>query len=383
MSRSQFNRALTLYLCGVVLSLAANVYFVGGSRSPLSKAFFIIVLIAGLLGKRKIAVWLFAASIVVILFLFAVSMLGLVPQPDMNPRTLVILDNLVLVIVLIVTLTLTTQVVQNRDLMQLALKQREIDIVEAIKTAESAHQMENQVRHREQLLIEQMQTLVQTYVSYLENVGKGDYSAQLATPDYEFSNVPELVLLSRSLRETIDQLVTKIKDAEIAQTMYIQRAWQSFISQGKTEIGYLFNDEEPHVKAITDVWLPAMNKAIDTENLVAENDEMGLTLKIRGAVIGALGLKRKDQSNWSDDEVIMVRDIVDQLTQTLERLRLVDDISQRASLEATASRITANIRSEVDIEGILERAISELGTALQAEKGHAQLSFTEMREDTA
>jgi hypothetical protein len=165
--------------------------------------------------------------------------------------------------------------------------------------------------------------------------------------------------------------------------MYIQRAWQSFISQGKTEIGYLFNDEEPHVKAITDVWLPAMNKAIDTENLVAENDEMGLTLKIRGAVIGALGLKRKDQSNWSDDEVIMVRDIVDQLTQTLERLRLVDGISQRASLEATASRITANIRSEVDIEGILERAISELGTALQAEIGHAQLSFTEMREDTA
>ncbi len=110
---------------------------------------------------------------------------------------------------------------------------------------------------------------------------------------------------------------------------------------------------------------------------------MGITLTIRGAVIGALGLKRKKFSSWTEDEVIMVRDIVDQLSQTLERLRLVDDISRKAALEGTASKVSASIRAEVDIEAVLERAISELGVALQADSGYAQLSFAEKREDTA
>ena len=381
--RDRFNSALAVYLGSVALSLIANLYFMGGPRSPLTKAFIVIILIAGLLGKRKISGWLFAITIVVIISQLFLSTLGLIPPPGIQNWILVILDNLVLVIVLIVTLALTTRVVRNNEIVENVLMQRDSELTAAVQTAENALHTEQQARQRERLLIEQLQTMVQNYVTYLEKIDEGDYSSQLSLPDQALSDVPELIHLGASLRDTIEKLVTQINDAEIAQSMYIQQAWESFIGQGTTPTGFVFDDEAKSVKVVQDAWLPVMDTVLDTENLTTEDDEMGFTLTIRGAVIGALGLKRKKFSSWTEDEVIMVRDIVDQLSQTLERLRLVDDISRRAALEGTASKVSASIRAEVDIEAVLERAISELGVALQADSGYAQLSFAEKREDTA
>jgi hypothetical protein len=380
--RGPFNRALGVYISAVALSLAANLYFMGGPRSPLTKAFIVIVLIAGLLGKRRIAVWLFALIVVVIISQFALSVIGLIPPPAVRNTTLVILDNLVLVIVLIVTLVLTTRVVRNNEVVETILKQRDEELTTAVQTAETALHTEQQARQRERLLIEQLQMLVQTYVTYLGHIGAGDYEAQLTIPEQKFADVPELIHLGHSLRQTISNLTTRIKDAEMAQTMYIQRSWESFLEQSTTPSGFEYKQQNSDVIATENAWMPVMETAFNSESIVTADDEMGIAMNIRGAVIGALGLKRKEHSTWTEDEILMVRDIVDQLTQTLERLRLIDDISRSAALESTASNVTASIRAEVDIEAVLERAIAELGVALQADSGYGQLSLDGDREDT-
>jgi len=381
--RGRFANAVAVYLGAVVITLAASLYFFGGTQSPLSKAFIIVVLFAGLLGNKKSAVWLFVFIVAAIIILLVLSIQGLIPPPGIQFESMVILDNFVLVIALIVTLALTTRIVRNNEIVENILVQRDEVLSTAVHRAEIALQTENEARQRERIFIEQLQQLVQTYVTYLGRVGEGDYTTQLSIPEQDYTEVPELIHLGQGLQDTVGNLIARIEEIDAAQTMYIQQSWESFVQQGSTPSGYVYKEQEKDVKVSQDAWLPVMSQALEIQGVATEDGDIGIALGVRGAWIGALGLRRKERSTWREDEVAMVRDIVDQLTQTIERLRLVDDVSRRAALEATTSKVTASIRAEVDIETVLERALVELGGALQADSGYAQLSFSEEREDAA
>lgn len=379
--RGRFSRAVAMYLGTVVLTLVTSLYFLGGTQSPLSKAFIIVILFAGLLGKRNSALWFFVTIVGVIILLFILSIRGFLPPPAIQESSMMILDNFVLVIALIVTLALTTRVVLNNEVVEKILIQRELELSTAVHNAEIALQTESEARQRERVFIEQLRQLVQTYATYLERIGEGDYTTQLNFLEQDYTEVPELIHLGQGLRDTVGNLTNRLDEAETAQMMYIQQAWESFVQQGFTPSGFVFEDQDKSVSVSQDAWLPVMDRALASKGFAIEDADLGIGLGMRGAWIGALGLKRKDRSVWSEDEVAMVRDIVDQLTQTIERLRLVDDISRRAALEAMGSKVTDSIRAEVDIEAVLERALAELGAALQADRGYAQLTFVEERED--
>jgi GAF domain-containing protein len=378
-SRGRSDTALGVYLGALALSLAVNLIFMGGSRSPLTKAFIVILLVSSLLGRKKMTLWLFAIIVVILISLLGLTIFEYISPSPLREITLVTLDTFILLIVLTVVLALSARVVRNNEIVQNSLEQREREVNQAYQTAESALAIEQRSHQHERLLIQQLHQLMQTYVEYLQKITRGDYHTQLDIPGQEFTEVPELILLGENIRNAISYLVTRIDDAETAQNMYVQRAWESFIEQGNTAVNYQYDDHEKSVKNITDVRSPIIDKVLSTGECLEQEGELGISMKVRGAVIGALGLKRKEEIAWTNDEVLMVRDIADQLTQTLERLRLLDDISRRAALEETASRVSTRIREEVDIESILERAISELGVALQADTGYVQLSMSEER----
>jgi GAF domain-containing protein len=378
-NRGRSDTALGVYLGAVALSLAVNLIYMGGSRSPLTKAFIVILLIPSLLGRKKISLWLFVSIVIILISLLVLSVFEYISPPPLREITLVTLDNIILLIILTVIFTLSARVVHNNEIVKNTLEQRDRELNQAYQTVGSALATEQRSHQHERLLIQQLHQLIQTYVEYLQKVTRGDYHAQLGIPGQEFTEVPELILLGENIHDAISYLVTRIDDAETAQTMYVQRAWESFIEQGNTAVNYRYDDQEKTVKTTTDVSSPIIDKALNTKECIAQKGELGISMRVRGAVIGALGLKREEENVWTDDEVLMVRDIADQLTQTLERLRLLDDISRRAALEETASKVSTRIREEVDIESILERAISELGVALQADNGYVQLSMSEGR----
>jgi GAF domain-containing protein len=381
LARGQLTSAVVVYLGAVILTLVASLVSLGGAQSPLTKAFIVVVLFAGLLGKKNSALWVFLCVLAIIVIQLILTIQGIIQPPDLQNRALMLLDSFVLVVVIVVTLVLTTRVVRNNEEMENILLQKDEALSTAIRRASIAQKNEQETSQRERVLIAQLHQLSQRYVAYLEQISHEDYSTGLVIQDEEYLEVPELLQLGHSLRNTIENLHSRIEEADTAQMMYIQRAWESFVEQGTTPSGYAYKEAVQDVQITPNSWLPVMNQALATKGLAIDDAELGIPLNLGGAVIGALGLKRKEHSTWTEDEVTMIQDIVDQLTQTLERLRLVDDISKRAALEATASKVTANIRTEVDIEAVLKRALAELGVALQADRGYAQLSFVDERED--
>jgi GAF domain-containing protein len=153
------------------------------------------------------------------------------------------------------------------------------------------------------------------------------------------------------------------------------------LQQESTPPGYLFDDQHGEHIQPGQPWLPVLSETHQKQGVVTRDAELGVELGIRGTSIGAIGLRRKDgRSSWTADEIAMIADIADELTQTIERLRLVEDISRRAALESTIGQVTARIRAEIDIESVLESALTELGEVLQAERGYVHLSITDKQE---
>ncbi|MBN1488002.1 MAG: GAF domain-containing protein [Anaerolineae bacterium] len=102
-------------------------------------------------------------------------------------------------------------------------------------------------------------------------------------------------------------------------------------------------------------------------------------IKSRGQAVGRLTFE--SDTPWSDEDVVMVDAVVSQLALALDNARLLDETRRSALLEQTAGEITGRIRAEVDIESVLQRALTELGKALDAEEGQARLTLAHLQEE--
>ena len=98
--------------------------------------------------------------------------------------------------------------------------------------------------------------------------------------------------------------------------------------------------------------------------------------------LASLSLERgAGERAWHPDEVALVEAVATQAGLALENSRLIEESERQAAYEQQVGEITARIRSQVEIEGILEQAVKELGRALDAEQGTARLSLTAMTEE--
>ena len=77
-----------------------------------------------------------------------------------------------------------------------------------------------------------------------------------------------------------------------------------------------------------------------------------------------MGVRREGQAGWSDDDLALTRAVVDQLAQTMEGLRLMDETQRSAARERLTGQVTARIRETLDIEAVLRTAAGEVRQAL-------------------
>jgi GAF domain-containing protein len=99
-------------------------------------------------------------------------------------------------------------------------------------------------------------------------------------------------------------------------------------------------------------------------------------IKLRGAVIGALGLQRvcvNGKQVWSDDDVTLIEIVADQVAQAMEAARLYDDAQQRARRERLVTEIAGKIQSAPDIDGIMRTAVQEIRRTLGVSHGIIRL----------
>ncbi len=92
---------------------------------------------------------------------------------------------------------------------------------------------------------------------------------------------------------------------------------------------------------------------------------MAVPIQLRGETIGVIRVQDQGvDRSWSDDEVIAVQDVAQQVSVALENARLFEKTVQRAEREKKVLEITGLIRSTNDPQQMLEIAAAEIQKAL-------------------
>jgi GAF domain-containing protein/HAMP domain-containing protein len=195
------------------------------------------------------------------------------------------------------------------------------------------------------------------------------------------------------LQTVADQIAVALENArllaehqealETAQRAYgklSQQAWREML-RGTSVPG--FRSDEYGVSGADDIWRPETERALLTGQIarsggqdtgLAPRQTLAVPIKARGEVIGVLDTyKPAESGGWSDSEVQVLEAIADQLGEALESARLYQDTQRRAAREEAIRHVTEQMRSAVDVEAILQNAVTELAKALGAPRAYVRL----------
>jgi GAF domain-containing protein/HAMP domain-containing protein len=103
-----------------------------------------------------------------------------------------------------------------------------------------------------------------------------------------------------------------------------------------------------------------------SEQVEDNGNQLSKDISFRGQVIGTINLLREsDQDHWSEDEKILVEEILEQTAMALENARLLDQIRLRSDQIQLLQEITAMSASLMDEESLLESITQKLYSGLE------------------
>ena len=146
-------------------------------------------------------------------------------------------------------------------------------------------------------------------------------------------------------------------------------AWHRLL-RVQTDLAYC--SDERGVTSAEKVWRPEMEQAlrdgvsIEVNGSDAEDRQrLAIPIKARGEVIGVLDTyKPGDTEAWTEDEIILLEALTDQLGLALESARLYRDTQRRAAREQLTGEIMARIRETLEVDTVLQTAVREIGDSL-------------------
>ena len=99
-----------------------------------------------------------------------------------------------------------------------------------------------------------------------------------------------------------------------------------------------------------------------------------MPLKIGDRVVGALDVHDKGRYAFSEDDIVVIETLADQIAVAVENARLFQEALSRAEREQSVVKITSRIRASQDIDSILRTAVDEMRNALGARRATIRLA---------
>jgi len=162
-----------------------------------------------------------------------------------------------------------------------------------------------------------------------------------------------------------------------------REAWAEVL-RARTELSY--RGTEQGVARIGQVWRPEMQRATEEGVPVIEQRDEGQSLAVpivlHGEVIGVLDTFKPDEKGtWTLEQVALVEQIVEQLSQSLENARLYEETQRRSIREQQLREIGTRMQSTPDLDAILRMAVEDLARALDVPSAFVQLYEGRRRDD--
>lgn len=144
-----------------------------------------------------------------------------------------------------------------------------------------------------------------------------------------------------------------------------REAWREML-RAQPDLGFLSNRED--TVPAGDLWRPEMRTALRTgETTPGDGDTttLAIPIKVRGQIVGVVdGRKPEGGGEWSPEEVELLEALTAQLNVALEGARLYRDAQRLAARERVIGQVTGRMREPLELEAVLETAVSEIRQAL-------------------
>lgn len=171
-----------------------------------------------------------------------------------------------------------------------------------------------------------------------------DFSAYQRQRDYEIRQTDALPSLSQT---ATPEVLTSLREKRtvIQSPPFADRQLSSIEAQTSTPI----NDPTPPVTR--------------PQNAIAT------PLRVGNEVIGVLGFHDENQYRpWTAEEVALIEAVSTQMSLALENARLFEETGRQAAREKVIADATQQVWASGDIEKVLQTAVEQLGTTLDASK---------------
>ncbi|HSJ54428.1 MAG TPA: GAF domain-containing protein, partial [Anaerolineae bacterium] len=187
---------------------------------------------------------------------------------------------------------------------------------------------------------------------------------------FDPETVTVLQLMADQVAVAIDNagLLTESQDALAAERLAYgalsAQAWQH-LAAAREQWGYRCSEDG--LAPSTGEWPPEMERALEEGIAFGDRDgavRVALPLRVREGNIGALSFRKEGGGAWTDEELDVLRTLLDQLGVALDGARLYEETQRRAARERLAGSVTARIRETLDMETVLRTAVAQIAQAM-------------------
>ena len=118
----------------------------------------------------------------------------------------------------------------------------------------------------------------------------------------------------------------------------------------------VFSEELPEVKMVLETARPVFKSQKDAQVENHYNSTLTVPILLYGESIGVIHLQESADKpfTWSQNDLLTVQEVANQVSQSLENARLFEDTIRRADRERKVLEITSKIRSTNDPQQMLQ-----------------------------
>ena len=166
-----------------------------------------------------------------------------------------------------------------------------------------------------------------------------------------------------------------LEELEIRYGRQIRKGWQNWLAgrslayaldpTGVRQLSVDYQPEQGSSRAA------GLQQDLDNE----DKQVLHIPIELRGQVMGHLRLRREEDAGpWTKEDEDLVRDTVSQAALSLENIRLLDEIQERAAQEELINQIIARAQGSLNLEAVMRNVVQEIGRMMNLSKTQIRLN---------
>jgi GAF domain-containing protein len=179
-----------------------------------------------------------------------------------------------------------------------------------------------------------------------------------------FSALADQVAIAIENVRLYENTQKSLTEAETIYRQYLRSEWGRLPT--RTDLAgfqYKITGATPLEKPI---YKPEFEQVMQSGDLQVHQDErdgssLVVPIKLRGEVLGIINIRQPGNKTWSKDEIELVQSVTERMAISTENARLLQDSQERAVKEKIISEIASKISASINLSGIMQTAVEELG----------------------